>query len=238
MNMSQGIFSFYKNGLYSLLVGLCLLFSCSGEAENEEKKKETPLTEEERLWQKALAENKEPDVPLDKQLTNLQSSITRYETMAFESEEAKLNGSLLLIEEVTQSLKDYSRSELESIQKLYNNAKDALYTKETMADPDVMDTYDAKILTLIEAWKAFKENTPEFEKHARAKIIYDDIMKADSQDLVIRSRYNLNVSDFNKILTDKKEEVKELGYNFKIMKPYPFFWGEDPQIHSEDETES
>lgn len=227
--MYQGIFSFYKSGIYSLLMGLCLLFACSSESGTEREDNKKPLSEEEQQWQDALAETKSPDMPLEKQLTSLKNNITRFETMAFESEEAKLNGSLLLIEEVTQSMKSYSRSELEDVQKLYNEAKGALYTKETMSNAETMDAYDAKILKLMDGWKAFKENNEEFEKHERAKLIYDDIMNADGQDLVIRSRYNMNVSDFNRILKQRKEEVDELGYHYKILKPYPFFWGEDPQ---------
>ncbi len=188
-----------------------------------------PKTEEDKTWEKALSESKEPERPLTEQLTFLKDSITRYETLAFESEEAKLHGTLLLIEEIEQSMSNYSSSALSNIKSLRQAAVAAQYSKSSLSDPNVMDNYDAKVLELITALQEFKENTSEFENHARAKLIYDDIMKADKQDFLLRTRYNINVSDFNKLLREKEDEIDELDYQYRKLKEYPFYWGEDPQ---------
>ncbi len=51
----------------SFLVALVFLMSCGGNENNDNSEVETPKTEEELAWEKALAE-KEEIVPLDQEL--------------------------------------------------------------------------------------------------------------------------------------------------------------------------
>jgi len=187
------------------------------------------LTEEDKIWEEALEKNKEPERPLPEQLTFLKDSITRYETLAFESEEAKINGTLLLVEEIEKSMSNYSSSAISRIKSLRKAAASAQYSKANLSDPNVMDNYDAKVLELIQALEEFKESTEEFDNFPRATLIYDDIMKADKRDFQLRKGYNSNVSDFNKLLREREDEIDGLDYQFRKLKPYPFYWGEDPQ---------
>jgi hypothetical protein len=205
------------------------LGGCNRGAQDEQAD-EAPQTEE-ALWDEAQKQQQSAEqLPLDQHLRQLQEEIRYHETKAFESEEAKLNGVQLLIEEVSQSMSAYSRTDLDGLKKLHEQAKEALYTKETMVQADVMDAYDAKVKAMLDAMQAFKDKTPEFEQHARAKLIYDDIMKADGEDFLIRTRYNRNAAEFNRMLSEKTAEVKALGANFRAMKPYPLFWGEAAEM--------
>lgn len=224
--MQRSYSTIIRIGVYALLFGLILFTSCDKE---DQSTNQVPLTEEDKLWKEAQKANKEPEKTLPEQLDFLKDSITRYETLAYESEEAKLNGTLLLIEEVEQSIKQYDAALLSQVKATYKEARAALYTKDNLADPNVMDTYDAKILAMINAVKKFKEQTAEFDRHQRAVLIYNDILTADNKDLLLRSRYNMNVSDFNRLLEDKEDEIDDLDYQYRRLKPYPFYWGEDPQ---------
>ena len=215
--------------LYSIYLLLVLaVFSCGQEDEGQEGQE--PLTEEDRKWKEAQEEQEGPEMSLRERLDFYKDSITRYQTLAHESEEEKLHGAMLLIEEVEQSMSEYDASALDIIKTAQEEARDALYTDENLSDPDVMDNYDAKTKAMIDAIKAFKENNEEFGRHARAKLIYKDIIAADQQDMLLRTRYNVNVSDFNRVLRENEDSIDEMEYQDRKLKPYPFYWGEDPVV--------
>lgn len=213
----------------SFLVALVFLMSCGGNENNDNSEVETPKTEEELAWEKALAE-KEEIVPLDQELDRLYENVTGFQKLAFESEMAKINGSQSLIAEVEQSMSKYDRNTLSKIKEDLKLMEAMLYTEETLADEELVDKYDTHTEDVIEGWKTFSENTEEFDNHARALAFYEDIMSADSQDAQIRRNYNIYVHDYNVILETKAEEVKALGEKYMTMKPYKFFYGSDPVV--------
>lgn len=219
----------YKNMI--LLFGFLLLISCGGkENENGENAEvETPKTEEDIAWEKALAK-KEEMIPLDVRLDELYEGVTGYQKMAFESEMTKINSSQSLIAEVEQSMAKYDRSELSKIKEDLKQMEASLYNEETMADESILVKYDEETKDVVQGWKEFAENNKEFEKHARAKAFYEDIMTADNQDEQIRRNYNIMLHDYNTILESRANEVKALGGKYAEMKPYLFFYGSDPVV--------
>jgi hypothetical protein len=208
-----------------LLLACALVFACSSEAQ----KQKDAMDAETEQWRNLL-EDKEASLPLDVQAKALLDSIKRYEDQAFKSEELKLNGTQLLIEEVEQSLSRFDQGAINNIKRLHEAAKGNMYDKNSMANEQYMEQYDAKVDAMVEAIKVFRENTPEFEKHVRAKLIYEDIISSYNKDLFIRNNYNIAVSAYNKLLNQHGAALKKLGEQFRNAKPFPFFWGKDPVV--------
>lgn len=228
MKMQTRYWQFYKNGLSILLMGF-LLWSCASKEQNNEGEDNVVKTEEDLAWEKAVTDST-LELPLNQRVDLLLATIQEYQKLAFDSEQEKVNSSQLLVEEVEQSMTTYNQSSLDSIKRFLEETKSSLYTDESMGDLEAMELYDEHTASLIEAWKRFRTNNEEFENHARAITIYQDIMRADKNDQGIRTNYNLTVHDFNKLLAEQEDEIEALGEKYKDLEAFVFFYGEDPVV--------
>jgi len=226
--MKTRYWQFYKSGLSILLMGM-LLWACRNSQQNTADEPKEEKTPEDIEWENALKED-QAELPLGQQVETLLMTITDLHKSAFDSEQEKVNSSQLLINEIEQSMTSYNRKSLDSIKQHLALVTNSLYTEESMGDLAVMETYDTHTEALIKGWKSFRENNEEFESHARAVTIYEDILKADQSDQNIRTNYNRAVHDFNKLLEEHGSELAALDEKYKNLKPYVFFYGEDPVV--------
>lgn len=227
--MQKRFWQFYKSGVSILLMGALFMACSSNQEKNDTTKEEVVKTPEELEWEKALKDST-LDLPLNEHVDMLLSTIQEYHKQAFDSEQEKLNSSQLLIDEIEQSMETYDRTAFKKIKAYLEETKNSLYTEESMSSLEAMETYDVHTMQLIIAWKDFREATDDFDNHARAVVIYEDIMKADKSDQGIRTNYNTMVHDFNKLLDEKGDEIKALGEQYATLEPFIFFYGEDPVV--------
>lgn len=225
--MQRRYWQFYKSGASLLLMGF-LIWAC-GSNNTKTQEEEVVKTAEDLEWEKAHSDTL-PEMPLQEKVDMMLATIQEYHKQAFASEQEKVNSSQLLIEEVEQSITSYNHRSLDSIKRFLESTKNSLYTEETMANLEGMEVYDEHTASLVEGWKRFRKNNEEFENHARAIAIYEDIIKADQSDQGIRTNYNLMVHDFNQLLETKKSEIEALGENYVGLEPFVFFYGTDPVV--------
>lgn len=229
----KGIYTFcgkfssqsYKNGHIVLLLAALFLVGCQNNSETQEANTE----EVEKIAESESTDDwriDEEEMPLKEELDMLTDSITSFREQAFASEHEKLETTLKLIEEIEQSLNSYDASALASIKKLQANAQAAMYDSASLGSEEVMLKYDEETSFMIEALSEFVANTAEFEKHARAKLLLNDIMKADQSDFRIRNTlYNDFVMRYNSILSQKADEISALGGKYEKLEKQPLFYG-------------
>lgn len=221
--------------IFIVVLLMITLTSCGGNEQEtiaEDDVVEMPKTEDDLAWEKAKEEEEaEVDTtPLDQKLDELSASVLDYQKTAFDLERSKINDSQSLLTEIEQSMTGYNTSLLNEIRVSLKEVEAGLYNEETLADETVMEEYDLRTEKMIDLWKQFKEETAGFDKQVRAKQIYEDIMLANEQDAKMRRHYNIDVHDFNVLLSERADEVKKLGEKYARMEPFVFFYGSDPFV--------
>ncbi len=88
---------------------------------------------------------------------------------------------------------------------------------------EAIDEYDNATTALIRSVLEFAENTPELEKNSLSGELKGDIIKADSEVVLYRIRYDSEAREFNSYLNENAGILKRLGEPYASFKPLPLF---------------
>ncbi len=228
----KGIYTFcqnfiaqsYKNGHIVLLVALFFLASCGSGSNEQAQDSKTDVIEEGGGAEGVSSENMGVG-GLQEEIDMLTDSISSLKNQAFVSEQTKLENALLLVEEVQSSLQKFDAAQLQNLKSLQSNAQEAMYDSVTLGSESVMLAYDNATEQLIQSWQEFVANNEEFNQHARAKLLYNEMMQADNADFEIRKNYNEYVSRYNAIVENNADELNQMGGKYADLAPLPLFYG-------------
>ncbi len=216
----------YKNGHIVFLLVLLFFASCQNNGTQQTNNEESEKISESETTDDWTIEEEKEDMPLQEELSMLLDSINSFRAQAFASENEKIETTLKLIEEVETSLSSYDAAGLESIKKLQQEVQQSMYDSASLGSEEVMLNYDDATAKLMSSLSNFVRNNEEFNKHARAKLLLNDIMRADQSDFRIRnSLYNEYVSRYNRLLAKSADEIDALGGRYKNLQRLPLFYG-------------
>jgi hypothetical protein len=198
-------------GLAILVMALTNLSACKKEDQKSGKGKWVPTEEA---------------ATLDQQVLLLRDSVESLKRQAFASESEKIRSSEMWLDEVSNVVANYDMAKWGEIKSLRENVVALAYTEATMSDLAAMEKYDNACEQMVAAIQDFVTETPDINKYARANLLASDIVAANASDFNIRKDYNVYVAQFNNLLQDHGDEIKELGAQFADLKAYPLFYGE------------
>ena len=116
-----------------------------------------------------------------------------------------------MVEEISYC-KKYDEKEVERLLKYRTEVYALRYTPETLSD-SLITLYDKETTQLINKVRNLKSKTAEIAQHTLADQLENEIMKADSEDLVLfRKNYDQIATAYNSLLETNKADpaVKSL----------------------------
>ncbi|WP_020527863.1 hypothetical protein [Flexithrix dorotheae] len=173
-------------------------------------------------------EEEEQELPLNSRVDLLLDSIHSLDKQAIASENEKINTTKLLVEEIKNIIPNYNTALVASIEEKRALVEENLYSKVTMEDESFMVAYDDYCQELMDKIQEFATSTDEFEKYKRAALLSSDILEANHRDFMIRKNYNNYVLEFNVLLEEKGDKIRELGVKYQGLNKFPLFYG-DPE---------
>jgi len=111
-----------------------------------------------------------------------------------------------LLEEISYC-KKYDEKAVEKLLKLRSEVFSIRYTQANLSD-SLIDVYDSKTTDLINKVRNLKSKTEEISQHPLADQLENEIMKADSDDLLLfRKNYDQAANAYNSFLDQNKEAI-------------------------------
>jgi hypothetical protein len=158
-------------------------------------------------------------------LITLRDSVFSLRKKAFASEQEKLKSTQALIDEIETTFKNYDAALINSLKEQHKQMEAALYDTVTMGDEAVMDKYDLLTSHVIASLQKIGSE-PDFKKYARANVLLEAVLAADSDDFMLRKDYNSAALAFNHLLTQYQTALDKAEEPFKSMTKAILFWGE------------
>lgn len=145
-------------------------------------------------------------VPLPKQLALLNDSADGIWNRMMVADSQKFADIRRLLEEISYC-KKYDEKAVEKLLTLRNEVFAIRYTQATMSD-SLIDLYDNKTSDLINKVRNLKSKTEEISQHPLADQLENEIIKADSDDLLLfRKNYDQAASAYNNFLDQNKDAI-------------------------------
>ena len=191
--------------VFAFMTGLTIISCTQKEAHTK------PLETTEIAKEKSISE----------QLMLLNDSANNQWNRMMQADSQKFADVKRLIEEISYC-KKYDEKAVESLLKFRNEVYAIRYTQETLSD-SLIDLYDSKTTELINKVRNLKGKTPEITQHPLADQLENEIMKADTEDLVLlRKNYDQIANAFNNLL-DANKDVMEKDPSLKNLKKKKVF---------------
>jgi hypothetical protein len=146
------------------------------------------------------------NLSMEQRLLKLSDSVDTFRDFAFSSEETKIESIKELMAEVETSFKNYDRQRLNELRQELAKMEQMRYTAENYNSEPLMLAYDAQNEKVTQKLSEFVGATPEFEKHQRARLFYNDIMQAEAQDFDIRRIHNELAREYNTLLREAGQQ--------------------------------
>ncbi len=213
-----------KIGIVLFAAFLTCFWGCKEKSDDQAKNTDTVIEEgNQEEWK---YEEEPSNVPLNQRIDLLIFEMDSLKKSAFASEETKINSGEKLIDEIKQSVKGVDLTALKEVESWLKQMQLKKYSDQTMGNEEAMLAYDAANEKFVELLNAFIETSEDFGNHVRAKILYKDIMDANNNDFLIRKDYNSKVNEYNSILSQNRDQLREFGEKYQSLTPYVVFYGE------------
>lgn len=96
--------------------------------------------------------------------------------------------------------------------------KSKRFDENTMSNSTSIDSYDAATDSLLREVKALVMATPNVESYPLCGQLLTDISALDNDVVMHRVKYDNWVMEFNKVLDERKDEIKTLGEPYSNLK--------------------
>lgn len=142
-------------------------------------------------------------------------------TAMMQSDNQKIEDVNRLLLEISYT-ENHDETELQVLKARTSELLQLRYEQYEMTS-EAIDKYDHATTALIHSVFQFAENVPELEKNALSRELKDDIIKADSEVILYRIRYDSEAREFNNYLNEHTGILKKLGEPYASLKPLPLF---------------
>lgn len=157
------------------------------------------------------------------QLNILRDTVAARWSEMQQADDAKQRDTKELLRELT-SLPGTDRAALARLQYANDRLPARRYSQQSMADSDLIDTYDMAQDSLLQAVYGLVPlpTSPDTEA-TPALVLTGRIQEADAELVGFRTRYDQAAMRFNKYLQLHQAEVEQLGRGYTKLQPLPLF---------------
>jgi len=141
--------------------------------------------------------------------TLVKDSIDSTWTIMMHEDDMKLGLMKHLLEEITNT-NDYDEEAVNSLMSRVDDVKAMRYDQVSMGNQELIDQYDFAINSLIKEISVLARSNPQYQNFPRMAELLDNIQYIDNRVLFHRVHYDYFAKDYNKIIHDHPDLVKEI----------------------------
>ena len=158
-----------------------------------------------------------PEALISSEVSTLDSSANAAWAVMAKADSQKFADIRRLLQEISYC-KKYNEKEYEYLMKETNSVYGMRYTISTLSDSTIV-AYDSATTILVQKVRALKSKTPEILQHPLAEQLENEIMKAETEDIIrYRNNYDRAAQEYNTYLDKHQEALSKSGTTY-IKKP-------------------
>ncbi|MCS6967183.1 MAG: hypothetical protein RMJ44_02000 [Cytophagales bacterium] len=209
-----------------LAILLWVLVSCRNNTAKESLNSRTAAESTEESWDSEQIQEEEfPPMPLKELVAALQDSVEHTWYLSVKSDENKLAKILKLTAQL-EKYPAHDKKVADSIKLMHRWLSAHPLTWEVLADTTKTLLYDNNFDILMQLVRRLK-NTPGSESCTLCTELYQEIIAAYDDDLILRRRYDKAALMLNKLIDKKQDSIKLLPPPLNKVSRKPLFM---PQI--------